>query len=436
VSAARRATSPVATAALALTVVASALWLVLGPRLSIAGRVVVVVAAFGGFACLLVVCRRGHGPTARPVLAAVIVALAVAVVTPPRGSNDVWSYVMYGRVISQHAGNPYVDPPSDYPSDPFLARVSSGWRGTASVYGPAFVAGAAFGTALAGSSPVANRAFFQLVAAAALLAAMALLWRRTRDVGALVFLGLNPALLAVVNGGHNDLVVGAALLASVLLARDRRAFAAGIAAAAAVLVKLVVILAVVALAVWMWRRYGRALATRMVLTVGGVVTTAYLAFGLHGLDAVRAASAHTSRSNVFNLPVRLVTGGSALLPHEGSIALVLMGATIVVLLVTLPREAAPASVAGAALLVFMFGAAYVLPWYVAWALPVLALVWRSLVATVAALHSAVLTLAYTGRATHGLLPAYTHYVVPAFLAAGLLYLVLCSCRRVLHPLAV
>jgi hypothetical protein len=236
----------------------------------------------------------------------------------------------------------------------------------------------------------------------------------------------------VVNGGHNDLVVGLAILAGTLLVVDRRAVAAGAVLATAVLVKLVVALALAALAVWAWRRYGRPFALRMVATAGALVVAAYAAWGPHSLDPVLAARAHTSRGNVFTLPAQLF---SSVVNHESTLALLLMAAVTLVLLATIPRDAAPASVAGAALLVFMFGAAYVLPWYVAWALPVFGLLWRSRLALVAALHAGLLALAYTGQQHLHLMTLYLHFVLPAALAVGLVYLVITSTRRSLHPAA-
>ena len=47
-------------------------------------------------------------------------------------SRDVYSYVMYGRIISEHGANPYASMPEDFPDEPL------GYRDETSVYGPAF----------------------------------------------------------------------------------------------------------------------------------------------------------------------------------------------------------------------------------------------------------------------------------------------------------
>src|SRR3989442_10593623 len=72
------------------------------------------------------------------VLAAVGVSLALAVVAPVLLSRDVYSYAVYGRIFTLHGANPYVVPPSAFPSDPFVRVASREWIDSPSVYGPAF----------------------------------------------------------------------------------------------------------------------------------------------------------------------------------------------------------------------------------------------------------------------------------------------------------
>src|SRR5438552_752658 len=129
--------------------------------------------------------------------------------------------------------------------------MAPGWRPYGTVYGPVFTLASAQGMKAAGDSALRARLFFQLLAALAVAAAMALVWRRTRDAGAVAFVGLNPVLaVGVVNGGHNDVLVGLAVLAGVLVAMDDRPAMAGLLLGTGALVKVVVVLPVLALA---WR---------------------------------------------------------------------------------------------------------------------------------------------------------------------------------------
>ena len=144
--------------------------------------------------------------------------LVSAVVIPPRGSNDVWSYAAYGRMVSVHDASPYNHVPADFRGHALYREVSPVWRHRGSVYGPVFVGFAAAGTFVAGDSPTATRLFFQMSMAAAVVIALALVWRRTRSTAA-VWLGLHPLFgAALVNGGHIDALVGLAVLVSAMQA--------------------------------------------------------------------------------------------------------------------------------------------------------------------------------------------------------------------------
>src|ERR1700730_2023608 len=139
-------------------------------------------------------------------------------------------------MVSVHGASRYDKLPVDFRSDPFFARVSPRWQHRGSVYGPVFVGFAAAGTALAGDSPLATPLFFQLSAAAAAIAVLWLIWRRPRSPAALAWLGLHPLLgPVIVNGGHNDIAIGLAVLVAAMLIRRRHAWAAGVVIGAAAL---------------------------------------------------------------------------------------------------------------------------------------------------------------------------------------------------------
>ena len=175
----------------------------------------------------------------RLVVALIALLMVLAAALPPRGSRDVWSYVMYGRMVSEHGVSPYSHVPNDFPHDPFLQHVGSGWRNTSSVYGPVFIAISAVGSRIAGDSILAARLFQQLLAAGAVSAALALVWRHSRSPAALVLLGINPIVIgSVVNGGHNDALVGLGVVAATLLTVRKRVIPAGVLLALVALVKV------------------------------------------------------------------------------------------------------------------------------------------------------------------------------------------------------
>ena len=330
--------------------------------------------------------------------------LVLAVVMPPTQSGDVWAYAMYGRIVSHHHASPYTHAAADYPRDPAAARVDRVWRKTKSVYGPGFTWLSAAGMWVVGSSRLAARLFFQIVAAIAIGVVLFLIDRRARDPLALACVGLNPVIvLGVVNNAHNDALVGLAVLGAVLLVLSGRPVAAGLAGAAGALVKLSTLLPMAAVGWWLWRRRGwrpaAALGVAMLLTVA-------LAFSLSGgrtpLRPLRAAGEQFTGGSIWNGPQRWVARAKtdAGVPKHAAHAqaraevarwAALAVAALVMLLVWRRlRAATPASAAGAAVLGFMLGAGYVYPWYAAWSLPTLALEPRSRLTWLVAAHAAAL----------------------------------------------
>lgn len=402
-------------------------------------RVGAAVFAFGSFGALFLRTVRGHALTKRRVLIVGALLVAIALITPPRGSHDIWSYAVYGRLVSAYHVSPFTHVPADFPHDSMLHLVARGWRHTGSVYGPVFVALSAAGTALTGSSALATRLFLQLLEALALGGALLIIWRRTRDPVALAFIALNPALIIVVNGGHNDIVVGLALLAGTLLLADGHPRRAGLVLAAGALVKLVLVLPLGALLIWAWRRRGPRAAVEAGATAGITLLAAYaLSGGTAALGPLFHASKQHSRSSLWQIATQwlaepLGVHRQVLFRIVGDAAIVLVAATVVfvVLWVTRRGVARPSStsstsviVAGTAVLVFLLGGAYILPWYSAWSLPVLALVWYSRVAVLAAGQAALIGVAYAAPPIFGaVFSAYAEDVLPVLLAGALIYLV-------------
>src|SRR5207302_9991392 len=115
----------------------------------------------------------------------------------------------------------------------------------------------------------------------AALAILALVDRRTNgDPQSLVFFGLNPVVVAViVNGGHNALLVGLAVLAGVVLLDRGRPVAAGAVVALGALVKLPGLLALGGLVLWALVHFGRRTATAVALAGTVTVVVGYLAGG-------------------------------------------------------------------------------------------------------------------------------------------------------------
>ena len=169
---------------------------------------VLVLLATAGWALVVSDTRVEEHPVW--VAIAIGTAYAISVAAPPRNSHDLWSYVMYGRMVSAHHLSPYSHVPIDFLHDPFLGRVAAGWRHTSSVYGPVFTGVSAALTRVRGRFRTSRaRLAFQGLATIGVIATLAVIRRTTRSTAAVAFVGLHPVMvIVIVNGGHNDALVG------------------------------------------------------------------------------------------------------------------------------------------------------------------------------------------------------------------------------------
>ena len=366
----------------------------LRPVTSLALLLVATVAV--GAVAVVPSLRAGVRPLTVAVLSAPVLLLAVAL--PPRGSHDIWSYAMYGRMVAHYHASPYRHIPAEYKRDPIYRLV--GWRHTRSVYGPLFTALSAAFMAVAGASTVLARLAFQGVAGVALVAIAVMLWRRGTSPAALALLVLNPVVvMGIVNGGHNDLLVGALVLAAVFRLQERRPVESGALLAAAGLIKVSALLGAVAALVWAWRRWERRAVLSMAATLGGSVAVAYAAAGgMAAIAPVREAANRWSHASIWSLT-------SHWMPKLAVSSLSAVVICVVVLAVgrRWHADASPSLVIGAFLLAYLLAAPYVMPWYLGWALPLLVLRPQSVLSRVAFVYAALLFVSYNFGSSGGLL---------------------------------
>jgi hypothetical protein len=204
---------------------------------------VALVAAAASFVYALREAWAGR-LTLRRIFWVAVILHAVAVIIPLFLSRDVYSYAIYGRMVSVHGVNPYVDIPASFIDDPVYPLVSVDWIDSPSVYGPAFVAISAAVTGIFSSPPALVLAFKALAAVASLgtmvlAVAGARRVRPERAAFAAVLVGWNPVIVFHgVAGGHNDALVGLALAAGVLLILSGRELWATAALVLGTLVKI------------------------------------------------------------------------------------------------------------------------------------------------------------------------------------------------------
>jgi alpha-1,6-mannosyltransferase len=426
---------------------------------------VLLALSYAAFGVLVWVQRREDSLSPRLVLGLTLLLLVVAVVVPPLQSHDVWAYAMYGRIAAFHGASPYLQSPAAFPHDPLYLHVDTAWRHTRSVYGPLFTLLSAWGMRMAGSSLLASRLFFQCLTALCALGAVLLVGRQTRSGAAMALIGLNPLVIAsVVNAGHNDALVGLAILGAVLLAQKGRIILAGAAVSAAILVKISAALALVALAAWVMHRWGWVRALKAAAAGFGVAAAGYLlAGGISVLGPLKKASTFISSGSFWSwgrnlwIAERVENGAhryaaSLFVRHElGSMAVLAVAAAAGLIVLARQSDRTAAIPAGASLLVYVLVAAYVLPWYLAWCLPALCLAWRSRHTLVALASGALLHLAYLPdyrlrlEREHHLPLVFTaldrvqmtlkSVTLPAFQAIAVFLLLWAASRRVLGSIA-
>ena len=330
---------------------------------------VLLVAAFATYLAGLLLVRR----TAPPLRAALVAAALVQLVplgAPLLLSTDAWTYWGYGWIAAKGGGNPYVDPPSEFPESPAAPYLGADWRDTTTVYGPVFTGISEPVAEVAGSSSDAAAWLYKSLAAGALLAAcVAVASVGSRKALAVAFVGWNPVLAVhAAGGGHNDALVGGLAALAVALALRRRHDLSGALWVVAVLVKWVplVFLALSSLAA---RARARPLGWRG--AVGAAVVLCALATWLYGLDWLRPAkplAGNAARETSYAIPARLESLG---LPH--GVALGIAVAVLLLGLAWLARDAMRGRARlGLAACLVLVTTPYLAVWYLAWAVPLAA----------------------------------------------------------------
>jgi hypothetical protein len=330
---------------------------------------ILLAAAFATYVVGLLLMRRA-GVRLRVAVAVAAAVQLVPLAAPLLLSTDAWTYWGYGWIAAEGGGDPYVDPPTDFPESPAAPYLGAKWRDTTSVYGPVFTLVSEPAVRVAGSSSDVAAWLFKGLGAAGILAAVAAVSRTSRRPAlAAAFVGWNPVLaIHSAGGGHNDALVGALAAAAVAFAAHRRASWSGAAWALASLVKWVPVL-FFALAVLAARARGRPTgAAGFALTALAACALATWRYGLDWLRAFGPLADDAVRRTSYALPSRLDQLG---VPYGAALALSL--GALAVGLAWLAREASRGRLRlGRAACLVLATTPYLVVWYLAWAVPLAA----------------------------------------------------------------
>ncbi len=323
----------------------------------------------------------------RLVWGTILVLLAAFAAAPVLLSHDVYSYVDYARLGARHGLDPYVHPPLAAPADPAYAEVT--WTEATSAYGPLFtllsypLAWLPVGLAVAVLKAVAALSVLGIAATVSRLAA----WRGADPLRAAAFVALNPLVLVhVVGGAHNDGLTMLLATLSVAALLGARELAGGAALVAAIATKAsAAFLAPFALLAPLQPPTGRkpdtSTGVRPVgkfLAGGAIAATAiaaaaWLAFGWDWLHGFGLAGENQSRTSHMSIPITTarLTGLDPGAVRAG--AALLFAAATAYLLAWTWRGGDWVRAAAWCAFALLLATSWLLPWYVIWPLPLVAI---------------------------------------------------------------
>jgi hypothetical protein len=290
----------------------------------------------------------------------------------PFASQDVWVYAAQGKVVA--SGLSSATPLHVLGHSAWLSGVDPKYLTGPSIYGPGAVDLSAFFAKVSGGHPWIAVECWRLAVVASLVlcswgVARVAAARGSNPVEAVIAGVVNPGVLIVfVAGIHNDAVMIALVVAGIGLAMTKRPWWALAVAALAVTVKAPAGLAVLAIAWWSWQgswsRRAKAMVAALALTVGMLVVTGIGSGG--GFTWLKSASLGTVASSFSILPAGISSSARANVVQ-------LMGILIAVVLVLwIPRGKSWIGGLAAGIAVMGLCAANPQPWYLLWALPIVA----------------------------------------------------------------
>ncbi|MBS1893151.1 MAG: polyprenol phosphomannose-dependent alpha 1,6 mannosyltransferase MptB [Actinobacteria bacterium] len=352
----------------------------IGPELDLAALIVVFGVMLFSYGVAVYTAER---LSPRVVLAAILGFNAVALFAPPLFSSDVFSYTAYARIGTVFGANPYLQGPSAFPLDALHPLIGAQWAATPSVYGPLFTA---LSYLFAPLGIAATVLAYKAVAAASSLALTYLVWRAAKLRGvepmrAAVLVGLNPVIVLFgVGGGHNDMLMLALMVAGLYLFLKGRELPSGAFLVGAMAIKLTAgVLFPFALAARGREglpRLRRGMLIGALLAAIAVAILAFAVFGtgpiaiLHTLQGIQSEGGPHSFAGFLAAGVGL----------EGLIRPVntILGLLFLCVLAWLIRQVWIGRLdwiagAGWATVALLLTTGFLVPWYVAWLIPLAAL---------------------------------------------------------------
>jgi hypothetical protein len=140
------------------------------------------------------------------------VSAVILLFLPALFSHDLFSYIIYGRIVSVYGNNPYTTVPIEVATDPFQRFVD--WKGVPSVYGPVWTTFSAVLTYVGGSNVQFEILAFKFAAVVLHLSNVYLIWQiltkldlKWRAAGTLLYAWNPLTVIEFAGNGHNDVMM-------------------------------------------------------------------------------------------------------------------------------------------------------------------------------------------------------------------------------------
>lgn len=215
-------------------------------RWLLAGVFLMLNATF--LAALLRVRRYPGGISLRSIIGWAAFFSLPLILLPNLLSNDLYSYILFGRIPAIHGGNPFIEVPAQFSEDPYLRLVH--WRQMASVYGPVWIHisyALTWCVEMLGGGLWLYQLAYKLIGIISHLINIVLIWailgrwKPQQQLWGAVLYGWNPlALIEFAGSAHNDTIMITLLLLAIWLHLLRRPYLAILALVSAALLKWVV----------------------------------------------------------------------------------------------------------------------------------------------------------------------------------------------------
>jgi alpha-1,6-mannosyltransferase len=325
--------------------------------------------------CYLAVVALAGRLSPRIAIGAIVALHAAFMLAPPLLSADVFGYIDWARMGALHGLDPYSHGSLSLTHDEVF-RYMTWHTHLSSPYGPLFTVAS---YALAPLGVAASFWVLKAVAALASLAVVGLTWACARRLGcaplpAAVFVGLNPLVLVwAVGGAHNDLIAMAMAMVAIYLALGARERAGAAVSVLAAAVKASTAVVLPFLIVGARRRRDALLGA--VAGAALVAVTALIAFGGDAAGFVKSNGDQQNLVANSSVPNQVGSwlGLGGITPALRTLALAGVVVVVAWLLVRTWRGGDWVNAAGWATLALLIGSAWLMPWYVAWLLPLAAL---------------------------------------------------------------